>query len=269
MKRIAVCNAYVDGLAENCKWEILITSVVLRKTNKPSLNNVSGVQASTIFPLFTFITQQNFGASFSPSSSLTFSLLVFYCPVGECCAHTLAQRSKQVVFSRLELWGEPHTLHAGRVRAGWIPCCAPCGGWGVCGNSFILPVRQRWLENPIIWAVQKCNLKWCRLLWFPAAQQGVFYSQALSSLLCFPTVAWAQYLLHHLWAMKGPVKGHVCSPSSALSLKGFPRGDPDSNGGVILHFVAPLLEIPLSTLGIHLLRASSVEPLVLLQHSLV
>lgn len=89
----------------------------------------------------------------------------------------------------------------------------------------------------------------------------------------------ARPLLHHLRAMKAVAKGHVCSPSSALTLEGFPRGDPDSNeghtsfcyasSGKSLIHTGDLSALPPAVAVAHSPCASRMEPLVLLQHTLV
>ena len=79
--------------------------------------------------------------------------------------------------------------------------------------------------------------------------------------------------------MKGVAKGHVCSPSSALVLEGFARGDLDGNKGHTsfrytstgnsLLYTGNLSALQPAVAVAHSPCASSMEPLVLLQHTLV
>lgn len=138
------------------------------------------------------------------------------------------------------------------------------------GHSLVLQGRQRWLETPVFWALQKCSLKKCWWLpWFPAAQHRVFFGWALSS----------PFRSHQGLSTNSLVlsPGHEGSSKGQCVLSLFCWRDPPEVIGiamrVVLHFVIPLLEIRLSMLGICLRAcrgcASSFKPLVLLQHTLV
>lgn len=96
----------------------------IKKNKQAESNNVSEVQASTIFPLFTFI-QQNFGdfPQFQPHIFIASILLPSW---GVLYSH-FSTTFKTSCFCRLEMEGEPDALHVDRVKAGWMPCCAPWG----------------------------------------------------------------------------------------------------------------------------------------------
>lgn len=93
------------------------------------------------------------------------------------------------------------------------------------------------------------QFKWCWwLLWFPAAQQGTFSSRTLSSLLSAPIMALA-------WPLSQPWSEWRRAMCALLLLLLHWRDSQEViqiTMSVMLDFIIPLLEIPLSTLGISL-----------------
>lgn len=189
--------------------------------------------AWAIFPIVLIQTVEF--RSFSPIPRLIFSLLVFHCPAGACCVHTLQYCSKQVAFVD-SCYNKSPVLC---TQAGWglarsLTWCCREGKVGLESQHF----------GQLI-SVTYNDVSGCSDCQQPNGEHLLSGQWVLSCSSCGLPAASGTLP----GATKGAVRATCALPHLLLHQRGSP-GMMLIAKRLILYFVTPLLETPSSTLGI-------------------